>query len=431
MKNIKNIIAREVLDSRGLPTVEAEVHLYSGVSGRSIVPSGSSIGENEAIEIRDNDYRYFGKGVKKAVYNINNVIKKNLLNMNPHNQKNIDQALINLDGTKNKGKLGANAILAVSMANLAASSNESKMPLYCKVKEYMNHNSEFYLPTPMINIINGGLHANNTISFQEFMIIPIGANSFSESLLYGTEIFYILKSLLKKHGHNTNIGDEGGFSPNLRSNQEAIEYILLAIEKSSLSIGKDIFLGVDIAGNELYKKNKIFFFKKNYASIIETFMELMEKLVRDYPIIYIEDPFCEKDFFSWQYLNTRIGKKIQLVGDDIFVTNPSILKLGIENKLANSLLIKLNQIGTVTEAVDVIKIAKKSNFSYIISHRSGETEDTFISDFSVGVGAKQVKFGSLCRSERIAKYNRLLRIEKELGSKALYSGKIPFENFFK
>jgi enolase len=262
------------------------------------------------------------------------------------------------------------------------------------------------------------------------MVVPIGAKNFSESLHFGTEVFYILKSLLKKHGHSTNIGDEGGFSPNLRSNQEAIEYILLAIEKSSLRIGKDIFLAIDIAGNELYKKNKVFFFKKNYASIIETFMELTEKLVRDYPIISLEDPFCEKDFFSWKYLNNRIGKKVQLVGDDLFVTNENMLQKGIENNLANSLLIKLNQIGTVTEAINVVKLAKKNNYEYIISHRSGETEDTFISDFAVGTNAKQVKFGSLCRSERISKYNRLLRIEEEIGKNAIYSGKMAFKKFF-
>ena len=364
MSKIKDISIKEILDTRGLPAVETEIRLNSGICGKSIIPIVFPSGTYNLNGEKINYKSYCLDQLKKIFCEANEKVKKYLINLNPHNQEEIDDTLnkIIFPGEE----LGINYTLAISIANIKSSSNESKIPLFLNIRQYFENDNKFYLPTPMINMINGGLNANNTISFQDFAIIPTGANSFNESLRYGTEIFYVLKSLLKKHGHNTNIGDAGGFSPNLRSNQEAIEYILLAIEKSSLSIGKDIFLGLDIAGNELYKKNKVFFFKKNYASIIETFMELTEKLVRDYPIISLEDPFCEKDFFSWKYLNKRIGKKIQLIGDDIFSTNECIIKNGIDNELANALVIKLNQNKTVTEAIKVVKLAKKKQLRVCI-----------------------------------------------------------------
>ena len=408
MKKIKNVIAREILDSKGLPTIETEIQLDSGICGKTVMPSNFPTGK-ENIEIKDKDSRYFAEVIQSLLKKINTKVKKALVNNDVHNQKRIDQILTNIHTPEDELNINNSAILSLSISSMKASSNALKIPLFEKIRRIFDNDSKYFIPTPMINLINGGIHAGNTISFQEFMIIPAGARSFGESINYSIEIFHILKSLLKKHGHNTNIADGGGFSPNLRSNQEAIEYILLAVEKSSLNVGKDIFLGLDIAGNELYKKNKVFFFKKNYASIIETFMELTEKLVRDYPIISLEDPFCEKDFFSWKYLNNRIGKKIQLVGDDIFMTNEEKLKNGIDDNLANAVIIKLHHIETITEAINIIKLAKKNDIEYIISHRSGELEDSFVSDFAIGVQSKQIKFGPIGGGNNSLKYNRLLK----------------------
>lgn len=430
MTKIKDIIAKEILDARGFPALEVEVYLSSGASGKSIVPLQIPMVNHDSLQVIDKNTRYFSQSVRSAIENVNGKIKESVIKINPYDQKSIDQALC--EYSENEPNILLNPMLAVSIANISACAKSAKKPLFALINEkFEDRNDKFYLPTPMVNVINGGINANNTISFQEFMLIPSGAQSFSDSLKYVVEIFYTLKNLLKKHGHNVNIGEEGGFSPNLRSNQEAIEYILLAIEKSSLSVGKDVFLGIDIAGNELYKRNKVFFFKKNYASIIETFMELTEKLVRDYPILSLEDPFCEKDFFSWKYLNSRIGDKIQLVGDDLFITKEKTLKKCIDSSLANAILIKVNQANTVSDAINVIKLAAKNGYSYIVSHFLGEVENDFIADFAIGSAASQVKFGSFCKGEGISKYNRLLRIEKALGKDAVYAGSSPFKKFLK
>lgn len=413
---IKDIKAREVLDSRGNPTVEAEVILESGVSGSAIVPSGASTGSKEALELRDGDERYKGKGVLKAVDNINSEIKNALVGLESSDQFEIDSTLIELDGTENKSRLGANAILAVSMATARASANELKVPLYF----YLGGKFANTLPVPLMNIINGGVHADNPLSIQEFMIAPYNADSFSEALRMGAEVFHTLKALLKENGFSAAVGDEGGFSPNLRKTQEAIEFILRAIEKAGYVPGDDIYLALDAASSEFYK-NGLYYLDGNEFSR-EDLVGFYSKLVEEYPIFSIEDPMAEEDFEGWTIITNKLGDTIQLVGDDLFVTNPELLINGIENNLANAILIKLNQIGTLSETLDTIRIAKEYGYATIISHRSGETEDNFISHLAVGTNAGQIKTGSLSRSERIAKYNELLRIEEKLGFGAIFAG---------
>jgi enolase len=410
MALIKQIKAREILDSRGNPTVEAEVILDNNMIGRAAVPSGASTGSREALELRDKDpERYNGKGVLIAVNNINTEINAALKNHDVTEQTKIDHLLIKLDGTPNKARLGANALLGVSMACARAAALSKNIALFQYLKT-----AEFKLPVPMMNIINGGAHADNNIDIQEFMIIPTGAESFYEALRMGAEVFHNLKTILHKKNFNTNVGDEGGFAPNLPSNQAAIEYILEAIEKSGYKAGKDINLGLDVASTEFYKDNKYHLSGDNKILTSEEFTEYFEKLVSQYPIISIEDGMAENDWAGWKTMTEKLGSKIQLVGDDLFVTNTEILKKGISENIANAILIKLNQIGTLTETLDAINMAKKANYATVISHRSGETEDSFIADLAVATGAGQIKTGSLCRSDRVAKYNQLLRIEESL-----------------
>ena len=410
MALIKQIKAREILDSRGNPTVEADVILDNNMMGRAAVPSGASTGSREALELRDKDpARYNGKGVLIAVNNINTEINAALKNHEITDQTNIDQLLIKLDGTPNKSRLGANALLGVSMACARAAALSKNIPLYQYLKT-----ADYKLPVPMMNIINGGAHADNNIDIQEFMIIPSGAESFYEALRMGTEVFHILKKILSQKGFNTNVGDEGGFAPNLPSNQAALEYILEAIELAGYKAGKDINLGLDVASSEFYKDNLYHLSGDNKKLNSQEFTAYFENLVAQYPIISIEDGMAENDWAGWKYLTEKLGHKIQLVGDDLFVTNTEILKRGIAENIANSILIKLNQIGTLTETLAAISMAKKANYSTVISHRSGETEDSFIADLAVATGAGQIKTGSLCRSDRVAKYNQLLRIEESL-----------------
>ena len=423
MANITRVKGREILDSRGNPTVEAEVTLSSGIVGRAAAPSGASTGEREAIELRDGDKRrYFGKGVTRAVAHIDNQIADLVHGMDCNEQAAIDQAMIDLDGTDNKSNLGANALLAVSLANAQAAAAEAQQPLY----RYLGGESAVTLPVPMMNIINGGAHANNSVDMQEFMILPVGAPSFSESLRYGAEVFHSLKSVLNKKGLNTAVGDEGGFAPDLSSNEAAIEVILQAIEQAGYKPGKDIFLGLDVASSEFYENGKYVLASEGKSFEAGGFVEYLENWVNQYPIITIEDGMDESDWDGWEILTRKLGDRLQLVGDDLFVTNTSILHRGIENSIANSILIKFNQIGTLSETLDAISMAHEASYTTVISHRSGETEDVTIADLAVATNAGQIKTGSLSRSDRVAKYNQLLRIESELGESALYPGKTAF-----
>ena len=413
--NIKNIKAREILDSRGNPTVEVDVFLENGVFGRAAVPSGASTGEYEAAELRDNDKsRYSGKGVLNAVNNVNNEINKNLIGTDVNDQTKIDNTLINLDGTQNKSRLGANAILGVSLASARAASTVNDIPLY----QHLGTTNDFIMPVPMMNILNGGSHANNTVDIQEFMIFPFGASTFSEALRIGTEIFHKLKSELHKKGLNTAVGDEGGFAPNLSSNEEAIEIILKSIEKAGYKPGEEVFLALDVAASELYENGEYNLMSENKAFSSSEMTNYLESLVKKYPIISIEDGLDENDWDGWKKLTKSLGQNVQIVGDDLTVTNITRLQKAIDNKSMNSILIKLNQIGTLSETIQAVELAKKVSYGAVISHRSGETEDTFIADLSVAMGMGQIKTGSISRSDRVAKYNQLLRIEEHLGSQA-------------
>ncbi|HEB86420.1 MAG TPA: phosphopyruvate hydratase [Gammaproteobacteria bacterium] len=422
---IKNIIAREIIDSRGNPTIEADVILASGVKGRAAVPSGASTGTREAVELRDGDKsRYGGKGVLKAVANVEGAICEALMNMDVREQRAIDEVMINLDGTENKGKLGANAILAVSMACAHAAARALGVPLF----QYLNTGEGYQLPVPMMNIINGGSHADNSVDLQEFMIIPVGAPSINEALRYGAEIFHTLKKVLRDRGLNTAVGDEGGFAPDLPSNESAIEIILEAIDKAGFEAGKDVFIGIDAASSEFYKDGLYDLASENRKLNASEFIDVLESWVDKYPIISIEDGLAEDDWDGWKLLTERLGKKVQLVGDDLYVTNTRIFKEGIDKGIANSILIKVNQIGTLSETLDAIAMAKKAGYTVVISHRSGETEDTTIADLAVATCAGQIKTGSMSRSDRIAKYNQLLRIAEGLGDEAVYPGKQVFYN---
>jgi enolase len=420
MSNIVDIHAREVLDSRGNPTVEAEVTLSDGTQGRAIVPSGASTGEHEAVELRDGDKnRFLGKGVLKAVENVNGEIAEALANFDAADQRTLDQRMIELDGTANKGRLGANAILAVSMATARASAFDYELPLY----RYLGGAGANTLPTPMMNILNGGAHADNNVDFQEFMVMPVGAESFSEALRWGVEVFHTLKGVLKKRGYNTAVGDEGGFAPSAKSNVEAIEVVLEAIQQAGYKPGAEISIALDPAASEFYQDGKYVFKKSDKsAKSSEDMVRFWAKWVNDYPIVSLEDGLAENDWAGWKNLTEEIGGKIQLVGDDLFVTNTEFLQKGIDKGVANSILIKVNQIGTVSETLDAIDLARRNGYTSIISHRSGETEDTFIADLAVATGAGQIKTGSASRTDRIAKYNQLLRIEEELGDSARFLG---------
>lgn len=410
---IKDIIAREILDSRGNPTIEADVILADGTIGRAAAPSGASTGSREALELRDGDKnRYLGKGVKKAVANVNSEIRQSLVDMDVTAQKTIDDKLIELDGTENKEKLGANATLAVSLAVARAAALAQKLPLHQYIANLRGQTS-LSMPVPMMNILNGGAHADNTVDIQEFMIEPVNFTSFSEALRAGAEVFHSLKSVLKKQGLNTAVGDEGGFAPNLRSNEEAITVIMQAIEQVGYQAGKDIYLALDCASSEFYKDGQyVLAGEGNKAFTSEGFADYLANLVAQYPIISIEDGLDESDWDGWAYLTQKLGKTVQLVGDDLFVTNPKILQEGIDKQIGNAILIKFNQIGTLSETLDAIYLAKKNGYATVISHRSGETEDSTIADLAVGTAAGQIKTGSLCRSDRVAKYNQLLRIEQ-------------------
>ncbi|MBU2571432.1 MAG: phosphopyruvate hydratase [Gammaproteobacteria bacterium] len=424
MAEIVDIRAREILDSRGNPTIETDVVLSSGFIGSAMVPSGASTGEREAIELRDGDKsRYLGKGVLKAVNNVNTEIRSAILGMDAGDQSAIDQKMIELDGTENKGRLGANAILSVSMAAAHAEAKDAGLPLY----NYMNTSSEFIMPVPMMNIINGGSHADNSVDLQEFMILPVGAPNFREAIRYGAEVFHNLAKVLKGKGLATTVGDEGGFAPNLSSNEEAIEVILEAIEKAGYKAGQDIYLGMDAASSEYYKDGKYVLSAENRSFTSEEMTDFFVEWVKKYPIISIEDGLDQNDWAGWKIHTEKLGGMIQLVGDDLFVTNPKTLKEGIEKGIANSILIKVNQIGTLTETLDAIHTAQAAGYSAVVSHRSGETEDTTIADLVVATGTGQIKTGSLSRSDRVAKYNRLMKIEDELGSQAKYAGRSAFK----
>jgi len=423
MAEIKNIKAREILDSRGNPTIEADVTLASGVVGTACAPSGASTGSREALELRDKDpKRYLGKGVLIAVKNVNTSIRDALLGHDANEQEAIDKVMIELDGTPNKASLGANAILAVSLAAAKAAAIENKIPLYAHIAKLNGGMGTYSLPVPMMNIINGGEHADNNVDIQEFMVQPVGAPSFSEALRYGAEIFHSLKSVLSKQGLSTAVGDEGGFAPNLPSNAAALDAILEAVEKTGLKMGSDVRLALDCAASEFYRDGKYHLKGENSVYDSAGFVDYLAKLSADYKILSIEDGMDESDWDGWAKLTRKIGDRVQLVGDDLFVTNTAILSRGIEQSIANSILIKFNQIGTLTETLNAIRMAKNAGYTAVISHRSGETEDTTIADLAVATGAGQIKTGSLCRSDRVAKYNRLLRIEEELGSKAVYRG---------
>jgi enolase len=424
MSLIEKIIGREILDSRGNPTVEAEVILEDGTIGRAAVPSGASTGENEAVELRDGDSaRYLGKGVRKAVENINDKIAHEIEGLSVLDQTLIDQIMIELDGTENKSSLGANAILAVSMATARAAAAFMQIPLY----RYLGGVNAKTLPVPMMNIINGGAHADNNVDFQEFMIVPVGAVSFSEALRMGAEIFHHLKKVLSSRGYSTAVGDEGGFAPNLKSNEEAIETILEAIEKAGYIAGENVMIALDPASSEFYQDGQYVFKKSDGRRLSsDEMIRYWEDWCEKYPIISIEDGLAESDWEGWKNLTSVLGEKIQLVGDDLFVTNTKFLRKGIKEGCANSILVKVNQIGTLTETLDAVELAKKNKMTAIISHRSGETEDSFIADLAVATNAGQIKTGSLSRSDRIAKYNQLLRIEEELGSSAQYLGRGAF-----
>ena len=423
MTNIAKIHAREILDSRGNPTLEAEVTLADGSFGRAMVPSGASTGTKEAVELRDGDKtRYLGKGVRNAVANVNGAIATALKDFDANDQEGLDRRLIDLDGTENKGRLGANALLGVSLANAHAVAASRKMPLW----QHLAGGKDVTLPVPMMNIINGGAHADNNVDFQEFMVLPVGFDSFAESLRAGTEIFHSLKSVLKGHGLSTAVGDEGGFAPDFRSNVEALDTILEAIGKAGYTAGEDVLLGLDVASSEFFDNGKYHLVGEGKRLTSEQFVDFLADWSAQYPIITIEDGLAEDDWAGWKLLTDRIGKKVQLVGDDLFVTNPKIFKEGIESGTANAILIKVNQIGTLSETLEAIAMAHHANYAAIVSHRSGETEDTTIADIAVATTATQIKTGSLCRSDRVAKYNQLLRIEEALGSAAKYAGRQAF-----
>jgi len=426
MSEIIDIYAREILDSRGNPTVEVEVYLESGVMGRAAVPSGASTGEREALELRDGDKgRYLGKGVLKAVKHVNEIIAEALIGWEVTDQTGIDRKLLELDGTDFKSNLGANALLGVSLAVAKAAAEESGLPLY----QYLGGANAKELPLPMMNIINGGAHADNNVDIQEFMIMPVGAESFAEALRMGAEIFHSLKKVLKDKGYNTAVGDEGGFAPNLKSNEEALEVIMAAIKAAGYKPGDDVMLALDVAASELFKDGKYHLGAE--AQPVKTPAELVEfyaDLVDRYPIVSIEDGMAENDWDGWKLLTERLASRIQLVGDDLFVTNTKILKEGIQKGIANSILIKVNQIGTLTETLDAIEMAKRAGYTAVVSHRSGETEDTTIADLAVATNAGQIKTGSLCRTDRVCKYNQLLRIEDELGEVAEFRGREVFYN---
>lgn len=422
MSNIVKIHAREILDSRGNPTLEAEITLASGGKGRAAVPSGASTGTREVLELRDGDKsRYMGKGVTKAVANVNKDIASALKGMDAQDQTAIDKTMIELDGTETKSRLGANALLAVSLANAHAAADENKKPLYENLGT-----GKYLMPVPMMNIINGGSHADNSVDMQEFMILPAGAPNFREALRYGAEVFHTLRSVLHSKGMNTSVGDEGGFAPDLSSNEEAIEVILTAIDKAGFVAGKDIYLGLDVASSEFYKDGVYDLASENKKFNAEEFTDYLSNWVDQYPIISIEDGLDEGDWDGWAYLTEKLGKRVQLVGDDLFVTNTKIFKQGIDKGIANSILIKFNQIGTLSETLEAINMAHASNYTAVVSHRSGETEDSTIADLCVATCAGQIKTGSLSRSDRIAKYNQLLRIEEALGANVPYAGAKAF-----
>jgi enolase len=425
MSEISEVFGREIIDSRGNPTVEAEIILKSGASGRAAVPSGASTGSREAVELRDGDTsRFGGKGVSQAVANVNSVIREAVTGMEVTAQADIDRTMIELDGTDNKARLGANALLAVSLATAHAAAREQGVGLY----RLLGGEGPKQMPVPMMNIINGGAHADNSVDLQEFMILPVGAASLHEAVRYGTEVFHALKSVLHGRGLNTAVGDEGGFAPDLASNEAAIEVILEAIDKAGFSAGKDIYLGLDAASSEFYRDGKYVLSSEGREFDSAGFTEYLAGWVDQYPIITIEDGLDESDWDGWKLLTDRLGDRIQLVGDDLFVTNTSILREGIEKNIANSILIKPNQIGTLTETLDAIRMAADAGYSAVISHRSGETEDVTIADIAVATSATQIKTGSLSRSDRVAKYNQLMRIEEELGSQASYAGRAAFRS---
>lgn len=423
MTTIAKVHAREILDSRGNPTLEAEVTLSDGSFGRAAVPSGASTGTKEAVELRDGDKtRYLGKGVRKAVENVNTQIASALAGFDAADQVALDKRLIDLDGTENKGRLGANALLGVSMANAHAVAASKKMPLW----QHLAQGRQAVLPVPMMNIINGGAHADNNVDLQEFMILPVGVDNFAEALRAGTEVFHALKSVLKGRGLSTAVGDEGGFAPDLRSNEEALETILEAIGRAGYTAGEDILLGLDVASSEFFENGKYNLTGEGKRLTSEQFVDFLAGWAAQYPIVTIEDGMAEHDWAGWKLLTEKIGNKVQLVGDDLFVTNPRIFKEGIEQGVANAILIKVNQIGTLTETLEAIAMADAAKYAAIVSHRSGETEDTTIADIAVATTATQIKTGSLCRSDRVAKYNQLLRIEEQLGAAARYAGRNAF-----
>jgi enolase len=428
MSAIVDVVAREILDSRGNPTVEADVLLESGVMGRAAVPSGASTGSREAIELRDGDKgRYLGKGVLRAVENVNTEISEAIIGLDAEEQAFIDKSLIDLDGTDNKSRLGANAILAVSMATAKAAAEEAGLPLY----RYFGGSGPMQMPVPMMNVINGGAHANNNLDIQEFMILPVGAASFREALRCGAEVFHNLKKLVDKKGYPTTVGDEGGFAPNVSGNDEAIELILKAIDAAGYTPGQDVVLGLDCASSEFYKDGKYVLASEKMELSSSAFADYLATLAGKYPIISIEDGMAEGDWDGWKMLTDKLGKSVQIVGDDLFVTNPKILREGISRGIANSILIKINQIGTLTETFAAVEMAKRAGYTNVISHRSGETEDSTIADIAVGLNAGQIKTGSLSRSDRIAKYNQLLRIEEDLGDAVSYPGITTFYNLRK
>jgi enolase len=425
MPKIAHIKGREILDSRGNPTVEVDVILDNGILGRAAIPSGASTGQKEAVELRDGDKkRYLGKGVLKAVANVNDVIANSLIDIDPTDQQRIDSLLIELDGTKNKSNLGANAIMGVSLAAAKAAAQHHGLTLY----RYIGGTNAKTLPVPMMNILNGGKHADNNLDFQEFMIVPAGAKSFAEALRMGAEVFHSLKNVLHKKGLNTAVGDEGGFAPDLKSNEEAFSYILTAIEQAGYKPGKDVYLAMDAAASEMWNKGKYDFYKSGLPSRTSAEMvDLYKQMVRDFPIVSLEDIMGEEDWEGWKLVTSELGEKVQLVGDDVFVTNKEILKKGIEQKICNSILIKVNQIGSLTETLETIELAKSNSYTNVISHRSGETEDSTIADIAVATNAGQIKTGSLSRTDRTAKYNQLLRIEEELGDYAIFPGRNIFK----
>ncbi len=419
MSSIKKIIGRQIFDSRGNPTVEADVRLDDGSIGRASVPSGASTGAKEAHELRDGGSQSFGKGVLNAVSNINGVINDGLKGLDVTNQELVDITMINIDDTDNKSNLGANAILAVSMAVARAAANSNSLSLY----QYLCNGNDFILPVPMMNLINGGVHANNSLDLQEFMVMPVSADSMSQAVRIGAEIFHTLRDLLSEDSHNTNVGDEGGVAPNLKSTEEAISYLSKAVEKAGYKLEEDIVFAIDAASSEFYKDGLYKLTSLNKSLDSDKMINFWEKLITNFPIFSIEDPLSENDWDSWRALTESIGQKVQLVGDDLFVTNTKIFEKGISLDVANAILIKVNQIGTITETMQAINVAKESKYSFIISHRSGETEDTFISDLSVATQSCQIKTGSLTRSDRVGKYNQLIRIEEELAGRSIYAGK--------